>query len=159
MTNFDFIFAVFFPLFCYQIIIFKLIIESELSTPFDLHNNFGEISPKHQQQQNCDNLNNYIEAENIGFLASLKAMNASLRTDYTTIKPNLDYIDPIQLLPLVLTRKHPSTEAPINEQQSQQQQWLLGENNNNKIYVHSLGLGKYIYLLSLFFLSFGLYSF
>ena len=70
-------------------------------------------------------------------------MNASLEADYTTTQPNHGFLDPIQFLPLVLTRKstHISSETDYLEQP-----WLLRD-NNNKVYVHSIGIGKSVSLL------------
>jgi hypothetical protein len=106
-------------------------LSSDLTSPFDLHN-FSGISSK--AGINFDNLS-YTEAENFGLLANFKAMNASLKADYTTTKPNLGYLDPIQFLPLVLTRKPSSIKSP-------EEQWSLGD-GNNKVYVHSIGIADH----------------
>uniref|UniRef100_A0A914XXJ2 HMG box domain-containing protein n=1 Tax=Panagrolaimus superbus TaxID=310955 RepID=A0A914XXJ2_9BILA len=104
---------------------------SNLSSPFDLHN-FTEISSR--SARNFDNLN-YTEAEHIGLFANFKAMNASLKADYTTTQPPLGYLDPIHFLPLVLTRKPSTIKSP-------EEQWSLGD-NNNKVYVHSIGIADH----------------
>jgi hypothetical protein len=108
-------------------------LETELSSAFDLHN-FSEFSTK--SDISFDNLS-FREAENIGLFANFKAMNAaSLKADYTTTQPDLGFLDPIHFLPLVLTRK------PTTIKSHEGQQWSLGD-NNNKIYVHSIGIADH----------------
>lgn len=105
------------------------------------------IASPNQQQFTFDNFFQFLSTDSASnrsaksitgaaLIARLTVMNGALEADYTISHPIRDFPDPIQILPVVLTRNKMETAAKVEK-------WPLG---SNQLLVKSIGIGNFLNL-------------